>query len=650
MNLPIKFNITINEIKELSNNIITDTNNWLKFNIDNNNTITPTEFLNSYIYLLNKYDYIINTLYFLRYVSTNKNMRESITNDLYLIQSEYSLNFFKSKENYNLFLKLKKIKIKKNDKNNTKKLIRNILKSFEDNGVHLTDNKQLKLYKIDKNLIKLEKSFSQNIIDDIKIIKFKIGDLNGIDNKTLKEHKVKNKYQFTTQYPDYRTVLKDCSNTKTRKIMYSAFENVARKNINILDKILKLRNKRSRLFGFNTTVDYYLSYNRLATIKKINNLLNRIVPVLKKLAKKEYKNLVEFSGKDKLNDYDISYYSNQYKINKLNIDEKIIQEYFPSNYTVAQIFTIFGRIFHIKISFIKESSNKYWHKEVDLYKVTDKLNNKIIGYIYLDLYPRDGKFTHAATFDLQTSYLNRDNKRVIPVTAIVCNFTKPGNNKKYALFTFNEVETFCHELGHALHNILCKVKYEALSGISMENDFSEMPSQFFENWCYQPEFLKLISKHHISNEKLPTILINKIINNRKFQNGFHYLRQILFIKYDLDIHSKKYSLINTEYLHKHWFKIGKQLLPYQLSTKTYPMCRFDHLIGYQSGYYGYIWSLVYSFDAFEEFKKKGIFNERVGLLFRKEILEKGGTVNGLKMLENFIKRKTEIDPFLEELH
>jgi len=431
--------------------------------------------------------------------------------------------------------------------------------------------------------------------------------------------------------------------------MHNTFNSVAVNNLYILKKIINLRYNISNIFGYKNTVYRILSYNRIATLNKINNLLNKLLPILKKKALIEYNNLLEISNKSYLHDYDISYYSNIYKKKFLNIDDKIIKEYFPSNYTISKIINIYSNIFGINIKLIKGNKEQYWHEDIDLYIVNDnnndKKSNKVLGYFYLDLYPRNGKFTHAATFDIQSTYTDINNNRILPITAIVCNFTPVDKKNNVSLFTFNEVVTFCHEFGHALHNILSNVKYESLSGISMESDFGEAPSQFFENWCYQYDFLKKISKHYITNESLPDNIINNIKKNRNYNIGLHYLTQILYIKYDLTIHQQKN--VNKKYLHDIWFKISNDLLPFKISKNTYPMCRFDHLIGYESGYYGYLWSIIYSYDAFSLFEKNGIFNKSLGMRFRKEILEKGGTINSIKMLKNFLGRNPSNKSFFD---
>jgi len=628
MNIPLSFNYSVKDIEVIGEKIIDTYNKWLNY-VKENKKISPYDFLYSYLYNLNNFDYIFGAIKFLKYVSNDEKIRKA--SSLFELSIEkYFLNFYKSSENYRLFLILKKIK--ENDNDNIQKLIKNILKSFENNGVSLDMKEKKKFIKYKEELILLENNFSQNIIDDIKTIKYKKDELENIEENILLKHKVKNYYIFNTTYPDEKIIMKNCSISNSRKRMHILFESVAPQNLNILKNIIHLRHKISNIFGYNDTVSYILSYNKIASLNKINNLLSKIIPLLKKKAKNEYNELLKISNKEYLYDYDISYYSNMYKKKFLKINENIIKKYFPSNYTLNQIMNIYSELFGIMIHKIKGNTNQYWHENIELYVVYDKKTNETLGYFYLDLYPRDGKFTHAATFDIQSTYRNKNNIRILPVTAIVCNFTP-------LYMMFNEIVTFCHELGHALHNLLSDVKYEALSGITMENDFAEMPSQFFENWCYQHDFLKKISKN------LPDDIIYNIQKNKNYNIGLHYLTQILYIKYDLIIHQQK--KVDKKYLHNLWFTLGSELFPFKMSKSSFPMCRFDHLIGYESGYYGYLWSIIYAYDAFSLFEKKDIFNESLGLKFRKEILEKGGTINGVKMLENFLGRKTNNKIFLE---
>ncbi len=635
MDLPIKFNYSITQIKNIEKDFINNEINWIN-SIKNNKTLTPLEFLNSYIYKNSKYNYIVNSIIFLKYVSPNKNIRNACTNfDLTI--KKYYLNFYKSSENYKLFLILKKIKVKNDDPNNLKKLIAKILKEFENYGVNLKNSKKNKLSKINVKLIEQENLFSNNIINDIIKLKFNKKELDGINENIINKHKkIGPNYIFNTTYPDENNILNYCTVEDTRKRMYTTFNSVAKENLKILNNIIKLRDEKSKLFGFKNSVDYYFAENRLSNEYKINNLLKNLIPILKKNSLKEYNSIISINNKDYIYDYDIKYYINNYKENVLKYDNNIIKEYFPSNYTIQKIMDTYGEIFGISINLIKGNKSQYWNSNVDLYKVVDIETSKIMGYLYLDLYPRDGKFTHAATFDLQNTYIDKDNKRIIPICAIVCNFEK-GNT--ISLFTFDEIVTFCHEFGHALHFLLSKVKYEFLSGISLEEDFAEMPSQFFENWCYQPDFLKEISLHYKDKIKINDELINKIVVNKNCFNGIYYLTQILYIKYDLMLHKKKN--ISIKYLYNLWYLLMKDLLPFKISEHNYPMCRFDHIIDYGVCYYGYLMSLIYSYDAFSLFINEGIFSKKLGNRFRNKILEVGGTVKAEKMIENFLERKHE---------
>ena len=646
--ISLPFNYSISKIKNIEKKIMITEKKWL--NYVKNNNLDPISFLNSYLYKLENFNYIHNILTFLQYVSEKKSIREE-SRKYELKLKKFFMKFYESNENYKLFLILKKIKIDEDDSNGLAKLIKKILRSFEDNGVHLELRKKIVYDKIIKKLILLENNFSKNIANGIKKIKYTLNELEGIDKNILNGRKFKNNYYiFDTTYPDEQMILKNCIIENSRKKMFYAFHSVGGvKNLENLKNIINYRFQISKIFGFKNTVDYYLSYNRLASIKKINLLLKNIIPILKKKADSEYNLLLNFSGKKELYDYDIPYYISKYKKKYMNLDNELIKTYFPSNYTIPKILEIYGKLFNIKFEIDINSNLGNWNKDVFLYKISD-LSNKddVKGYIYFDLYPRDGKYTHAATFDLQSTYKNKNGARVIPITAIVCNFTLPNDNEKFSLLSFNEVTTFCHELGHGLHNILSNVKYELLAGITNEKDFVEMPSQFFENWCWKKDFLKYISSNYKTGKKLQTKIIDSITKNKYAFHGIHLLIQILYLKYDFEIHQK--GIVNNKFLKDKWFIISNEILPYKSSINTYPMSRFDHLNGYECGYYSYLWSLIYSYDAFSLFEKNCLFNKKLGVKFRKNILEAGSILEGEKILENFLGRKTNDKAFLNTLN
>ena len=212
-------------------------------------------------------------------------------------------------------------------------------------------------------------------------------------------------------------------------------------------------------------------------------------------------------------------------------------------------------------------------------------------------------------------------------------------------------------MGHALHNIFSKVKYASLSGTKTELDFVETISQFFENWCWEKDFLKYVSRNIKTKKPLSDELINKIIKTKKYNNGIHYLTQILYIKYDMIVHKKEHY--SAKELHDMWFNISDELLPFfgpsnnhiikSYNNEIFPMCSFGHLVGYDVGYYSYLWSIIYSYDIFSKFQKHGLFSNKVGMDLRRKIMEKGATKNGVKLLTDFLQRKPSYKYFLENV-
>ena len=685
----IRFNYSIDEINKIKKDIINTNEDF----VSNMNTYSPNKLLESYLYSLSKYDYIYETIVFLQSVSTNENIRKSsikFHEDII----NYFLNFFKNENNYKILLKLKSIK---NKSSVLTKVIKDIFKSFEHNGINLDLNKRNKLELLKKELNKYDTQFMQNIYNDKKklIIPKETGhiDLDGVNKDFLNLHynKISKKYIIGITNPEQEEIIKYCNSSSTRKIYSKIINNVGyKKNISVLQKIFGLRYKIANILGYKNNIEYKLSYERIAKENQIYILLNKLIPKLKKSGYNEYNtilnyfvdNINTFDDKiknnilnnivnhnninkgikkmnNKINKYDFSYFSNIYKEKYYGIDTNIIKKYFPLNYTIDRVFKMYEKIFSIKFERVKNvKKSQIWYKDVILYRVVDKAKNKyikynksnVLGYLYLDLFPRANKYNHAATFDLQPSYINKYNKRVLPITAVVCNF-----DRKF--FTHDSLTTFCHEMGHALHNIFSKVKYASLSGTKTELDFVETISQFFENWCWEKDFLKYVSRNIKTKKPLSDELIDKIISTKKYNNGIHYLTQILYIKYDMIVHKKEHY--SAKELHDMWFNISDELLPFfgpsnnhiirSYNNEIFPMCSFGHLVGYDVGYYSYLWSIIYSYDIFSKFQKHGLFSNKVGMDLRRKIMEKGATKNGVKLLTDFLQRKPSYKYFLEQI-
>jgi thimet oligopeptidase len=310
------------------------------------------------------------------------------------------------------------------------------------------------------------------------------------------------------------------------------------------------------------------------------------------------------------------------------------------------MFSLFGTLFSISI---KEASFPLWHKDVKSYQISDK-DGSLIGYFVMDMFPREGKFGHAAMFDVivPREHGYKTEKYIAPLSTMVCNFPTPSKNAP-SLLSISEVETLFHEFGHLLHMTLSRARLESQAGANVAWDFVETPSQIMENWVWNEKILSKFSKHYKTGKKMPKGMIDRILSGKKFMNAYFYTRQILYGKFDLDLHTGKVKDARGAYrkMNKLYFNID---LP---KNETLFPAGFGHLVGYDAGYYSYLWALVYACDAFGEFEKKGnrdiMTNTKIGMKWRKEVLEKGSSEDEMKLVTNFLGRKPNQKAFLKEV-
>jgi len=282
-----------------------------------------------------------------------------------------------------------------------------------------------------------------------------------------------------------------------------------------------------------------------------------------------------------------------------------------------------------------------WHEDVELYAVHDSQSNELIGHFYLDLFPREGKYGHAACFGLQPGCLSPDRTRQTAVAAMVANFTKPTADKP-SLLTHDEVETYFHEFGHVMHQICSKADYAQFAGTSVERDFVEAPSQMLENWCYEKTPLTMLSKHLKTGETLPDSLIEKLSKTRMANTGLLTKRQILLATFDQTIHTMPKA--NTAAI---WEQLAEKISGIPMTPGTNFAASFGHLGGgYDARYFGYLWSEVYSMDMFFSLFKGKELDTAAGKRYRDCILVPGGTLDGDEMLRNFLGRDPTDEAFL----
>ena len=419
-------------------------------------------------------------------------------------------------------------------------------------------------------------------------------------------------------------------------------------NISLLEDNLFLRYQAAKLLGYPTHAHNRLDTRMAKNPKNVMNFLGDLEKKLKPLAKKEQKELLKYKTEKtgektkKIETWQSGYWSNKYKKEHYDIDAEKIKEFFPTDYVIENMLEIFGNLFDVKF---KKADIDTWNKDVVAYKVFDNKKGQTIAYIYMDLYPREGKYKHAACFDLVAGKELKDGSYQKPFTAIVANLNPPSKDRP-SLLKHDEVETLFHEFGHVLHNVLTEAKYSAISGTATSMDFVEVPSQMLENWVWQPQVLKKISKHYKTGEPLSDETINKMIAAKHYATGSFYLRQNFLAQIDMRYHLTKKRIDSTEY----WSKYSKKIRGIPLRKGAYPQASFDHIMGgYDAGYYGYLWAEVIAQDFFSEFEKHGLFNKEIGEKYRKQILAVGGSYEEEELVKNFLGREVSNEPFLKNI-
>ena len=555
------------------------------------------------------------------------------------------------------------IVFKKNSKNlsvEQRTLLDKTYRSFVRNGSKLNYVDKEELKEIDKKLSKLSLDFGQNLLKETNNYELNIinkSKLNGLSDdhleaaKSLAESKNKKGWLFTLEYPSYSSLITYCSDRNIRKeisIAYGkrAFQNNKYDNQKIILDIINLRFTKSKILGFNNYSEYVLEQRMAKNPDTVMGFLNEIFDKVLPVAKKEFEELSLYATKcdgiTKLQKWDIAYYSEKLKKNKFQIDQELLKPFFSLDNVLQGVFEISNKLYDLKFKEIFHV-DKY-HPDVKTFEVTDK-NNNFISLLYTDFYPRKSKRGGAwMTSYKQQSIRNKKNSR--PHISIVCNFTKPTKDKP-SLLTFNEVTTLFHEFGHALHGILANTKYKSLSGTNVLWDFVELPSQLFENWCYEEKALNLFAKHYETGKKIPIELIKKIKNSSNFNQASQTLRQLSFALLDINWHNSDPSSINSvkdfedNILNKYSFTPNFK--------ETCMSTSFSHIFqgGYSSGYYSYKWAEVLDADAFEYFKSEGVFNKRIASKFKNNILKKGGTQNPMDLYIKFRGRKPKIEALLK---
>ena len=541
-------------------------------------------------------------------------------------------------------------------------LLEKTYKSFVRNGANLNETDKEKLREINSRLSSLTLQFGQNLLAETNAYKLVVDnetDLAGLPQGQIdaaaedaKAAGEEGKWIFTLQNPSIMPFLQYADNRALRKEIWEAYKNRADQSNQYDNKAglietANLRREKAQLLGYNTHADYVLEESMAKTADNVYTLLNQLwAPALAKakVERDEMQMLVKAEGNDfQIEPYDWRYYEEKLRKQKFDLDEQEIKPFFSLPKVQEGVFMVVKNLWGLTFEEIQDIP--LYHPDAKAYEVKEA-DGSHVGVIYMDFHPRASKRGGA----WMTSYRSQkieNMKRKAPVISIVCNFSRPSGNTP-ALLTFDEVTTFFHEFGHALHGLLSNVQYESLAGTSVPRDFVELPSQVMENWATEPTVMKQYGFHYETGEVIPDELIAKLTNSGTFGQGFGTTEYLAASLMDLDYHTQAENItMDADSFEKASMeKIGliNEIIP------RYRSPYFQHIFagGYSSGYYSYIWSGVLDTDAFQAFKETDLFNQEKAQAFRKEILEKGGTDEPMKMYVNFRGAEPKIDALLKK--
>lgn len=532
-------------------------------------------------------------------------------------------------------------------------------KGFSRNGANLNEEDKNKLREIDKQLAMLSLQFGQNVLAETNAYELIItdeNDLKGLPQYVIDQAKADAKQKeyegwlITLQAPSYIPFMQYAENRELREKLFrangvKAYQNNEYNNEENVKNIVKLRQERAKILGYKTHADYVLEERMAKKPETVLDFLHDLLTKAKPFAEKEIKELAAFAkevdGIETLQRWDHGYYAEKLKQKKFSLSDEELKPYFQLENVIQGAFDVATKLYGITFKEI-QTIDKY-NEDVTTYEVLDK-NGEFLSLLYADFFPRSGKRPGAwMTSYREASNVHGNSKR--PHISIVCNFTKPTKDTP-SLLTFQEVTTLFHEFGHALHGMLPNTTYESLSGTNVYWDFVELPSQFYENFCYEAEALKLFAKHYKTGKIIPQELINKVRESSTFMEGYQTVRQLSFGLLDMAYHAN--DLVEITDLQQFEKATFKQTELYPEVDKNIMSTSFSHIFqgGYSSGYYSYKWAEVLDADAFAFFQETGIFNQETARKFY-QLLSSGGTVEPMKLYEEFRGHKPTADALLK---
>ena len=548
-------------------------------------------------------------------------------------------------------------RLKKEDK----KLLENTYKGFARSGAALSDADKELYRQYSSELSALTLQFGQNALAATNAFTLNITDPKVVaelpafvKEGMAAEAKARGEkgWTVTLQYPSYLPFMTYSSNRALKERLWRASGSKALggeyDNTGIVKKIVNTRLKMANLLGYKCYADYVLENRMAENTKTVNDFLAELLAETKSYADADYRMVADYAAslgfEGELMPWDWAYYTEKYKDEKYALNDELVKPYLKLENVKKGVFMLANKLYGL--NFTPNEKIAVYHPDVTAYDVTDA-DGRFMAVLYLDFFPRASKRSGAWMTEFRGTKIE-DGKETRPLVSLVMNFTKPTETTP-SLLTFDEMETFLHEFGHALHGMLGEGKYESLTGTSVYRDFVELPSQIMENWATEKEFLDLWAVHYETGEPIPAEIVDRIVAAQNYLAAYANVRQLSFGMTDMAWHTLTEPFDGDVEQFEVASMAPTQVMPVIAGTAMAPS--FGHIFsgGYAAGYYGYKWAEVLEADAFSLFKEKGIFSREVASSFRDNILSKGGTEHPMKLYERFRGHKPETKALIEKM-
>jgi thimet oligopeptidase len=514
---------------------------------------------------------------------------------------------------------------------------KSIIDEYNKNGINLSSEQREKVTKLINQINKLAAEYNYAINQDTPTVEVTTDELNNL-KESVKNIIKDNKIILTP--PNYMTVIQQANVESVRKKCWQAYLNKAPGNKTKLKEIIKLRDQLAKELNFANFATFDIHDQMAKNPETVKSFLDKLIKPLQDKANIEFECLKSSLPKDvvlvndKFKPWDLKYVQEDYRQKYLNLDQEEISHYFETERTLKKLLNIYENFLNIKFKQI-ENKNLFWHPDVKILELYQ--NNQLTGYILLDLHPRECKYCHACQATIIPAYKNN-----LAAAVVIANFPKAEINK-HSLLKYQDVVTFFHEFGHALHAMLGRTEIASKSGTNVALDFVEMPSQMLEEWLKEKNVLKDLGAHYITGQPLPDETIDALTNMEKANAGFNYSTQLFYALLSLKIHEVAeidFLKLSQEIFTKIINKV--EFVPNNLLNS------FGHLTGYGSKYYGYLWAQVFALDIFETIKKNN-FSTQIGQKYLDTILKPGGTEDPALLVKKFLGREQSQNAFLKSL-